>query len=192
MHSAENYGIELFGLTRKNPSWQTRTTGGFDATRFQIDWDNRQVLCPAGKRSTQWLEGKIRGRYSRQVVRVKFGRKDCLNCENRDKCVRSKVGGARQLLLPPRELYLALEKTRAMFSSNEGQSEYRHRAGIEGTLSQGIRRGTMRRSRYAGLAKTHLQEVATATAINLLRTINFLNQVPKATTRVSRFAMLAH
>jgi len=192
MHSTEKYGIELFGPTRKNPSWQTRTTGGFDATRFQIDWDSRQVLCPAGKRSTQWLAGEIRGRYSRQVVRVKFGRKDCLNCENRDQCVRSKVGGARQLLLPPRELHLALEKTRSMLSSNEGQSEYRHRAGNEGTLSQGIRRGTMRRSRYAGLAKTHLQEVATATAINLLRTINFLNQVPIATTRISRFAMLAH
>lgn len=191
VQSADKYGIELFGPTRSNSSWQTRT-GGIDATQFQIDWDNRKAVCPAGKSSVVWLESQIRGRYARQVVRVKFGRKDCLNCKNRDKCVRSKVGGARQLLLPPKELYLALKKTRSMLSSNEGQSEYRHRAGIEGTLSQGIRRGTVRCSRYIGLAKTHLQEVATATGINVLRTINFLNQVPLAKTRISRFARLAH
>jgi transposase len=64
--------------------------------------------------------------------------------------------------------------------------------GIEGTLSQGIRRGTVRRSRYTSLSKTHLQEVATATGINILRSINYLNQVPTAKTRISRFARLAH
>ena len=191
IQSADQFGIELFGPTRSNPSWQSRT-GGIDATQFQIDWDNRQAICPAGNRSLKWLDGKIKGLYPRQVVRVQFSRKDCLNCKNRDRCVRSKVGGARQLLLPSKEIYLALKKTRSMFSSNEGQSEYRQRAGIEGTLSQGIRRGTVRRSRYTGLAKTHLQEVATATAINVLRTINFLNEVPRAKTRVSRFARLAH
>ncbi len=191
IQSADQFGIELFGPTRSNSSWQSRT-GGIDATQFQIDWDNRQAICPAGNRSLKWLDGKIKGQYPRQVVRVQFSRKDCLNCKNRDRCVRSKVDGARQLLLPSKEIYLALKKTRSMFSSNEGQSEYRQRAGIEGTLSQGIRRGTVRRSRYTGLAKTHLQEVATATAINVLRTINFLNEVPRAKTRVSRFARLAH
>ena len=191
IQSADQFGIELFGPTRSNPSWQSRT-GGIDATQFQIDWGNRQAICPAGKRSAKWLDGKIKGQYSRQVVRVQFNRKDCLNCKNRDRCVRSKVGGARQLLLPSKEIYLALKKARSIFSSNEGQSEYRQRAGIEGTLSQGIRRGTVRRSRYIGLAKTHLQEVVTVTAINVLRTINFLNEVPRAKTRVSRFARLAH
>jgi transposase len=191
VQSAEKYGIELFGPTRNNSSWQSRT-GGFDATQFEIDWNSQQAVCPAGKRSVQWLNGKIEGQYSRQVVRVKFGRKDCLNCENRDKCVRSKAGGARQLLLPSKELYFALNKARSMFSNEKGQSEYRQRAGIEGTLSQGIRRGTIRRSRYIGLAKTHLQEIATATGINILRAINFLNEKPTAKPRISRFAKLYH
>jgi transposase len=79
-----------------------------------------------------------------------------------------------------------------MFSNEKGQSEYRQRAGIEGTLSQGIRRGTIRRSRYIGLAKTHLQEIATATGINILRAINFLNEKPTAKPRISRFAKLYH
>ena len=85
-----------------------------------------------------------------------------------------------------------MKKTRALFSSDAGQSEYKERAGIEGTLSQGIRRGTVRRARYKGLQKTHLQEVATAAGINILRTINHLNEVPLAKTRISRFARLAH
>lgn len=191
VQSADKYGIELFGPTRNNPSWQTRA-GGIDATQFQIDWDNRQAVCPADKKSVEWLDSQIKGRYARRVVRIKFGRQDCLNCENRAQCVRSKVGGARQLLLPPQELYLALKKTRSMLTSDAGQNEYRQRAGIEGTLSQSIRRGTLRRSRYIGLAKTHLQEVATAAGINILRTINHLNQVPVAKTRISRFAKLAH
>lgn len=69
--------------------------------------------------------------------------------------------------------------------------EYQNRAGIEGTLSQAVRRGCLRRSRYRGLQKTHLQEIAVATGINLLRTISFLNNKPVAKTRTSRFAKLA-
>jgi hypothetical protein len=52
--------------------------------------------------------------------------------------------------------------------------------------------GAERFAVYAGLSKTHLQEVATATGINILRTLNHLNQVPTAKTRISRFATLAH
>jgi len=94
--------------------------------------------------------------------------------------------------LPPQPLYEALEATRNLLTTEDGRREYQNRAGIEGTLSQAVRRGNFRRSRYRGLKKTHLQEVATATGINLLRTINFLNNQPLAKTRTSRFAKLAH
>ena len=40
---------------------------------------------------------------------------------------------------------------------------------MEGTLSQGVRALGLRQSRYWGLAKTHLQHLATAAAINLDR-----------------------
>jgi transposase len=106
--------------------------------------------------------------------------------------VRSQNGTPRQLVLPTKALHEALTKTRKLISSEEGKREYGKRAGIEGTLSQCIRRGSLRRCRYIGLAKTHLQEVATAAAINILRTVNFLNQKPTAKTRISRFARLAH
>lgn len=191
VRSKQKYGIELFGPTRLNSSWQARE-GGFDTTQFEIDWDNRQVSCPAGKQNVFWYEHKTKEHYRRTVIKVKFRRKDCLICQSRIKCVRSQTGAARQLLLPPKALHEALEKTRTLLSSEKGKRQYQHRAGIEGTLSQGVRRGTLRSSRYIGLAKTHLQEVATAAGINILRTINYLNQKPTAKTRISRFAKLAH
>jgi transposase len=190
VQSAEKYGIELFGPTRGNSSWQSRE-GGLDATQFQIDWNDQHAVCPTGKRSVHWQECQTKEQHPRQIVKVKFAQKDCLSCEKRCQCVRSKTGGPRQLLLQAKAYHQALEQARALMASEDGRREYQHRAGIEGTLSQGIRRGTVRRSRYIGLQKTHLQEVATAAGINILRTVNFLHDEPIAETRISRFARLA-
>jgi transposase len=49
----------------------------------------------------------------------------------------------------------------------------------------------MRQSRYIGLAKTGLQEVCTAAAINVSRVVRWLDGAPRAKTRVTRFAALA-
>ena len=185
------YGVELFGPTRLNPSWQSRS-GGYDQAQFQIDWNDQTAVCPEGKQSVYWYERQTKERYSRPVVTVRFNRKDCQTCSHRSKCVKTKSGAARALNLPPRPLYEALEKTRNLLTTEDGRREYRNRAGIEGTLSQAVRRGSFRRSRYRGLQKTHLQEVATATGINLLRTINFMQGKPLAKTRVSRLSKLAH
>ena len=59
---------------------------------------------------------------------------------------------------------------------------------VEGTISQGVRAFGLRRSRYRGLARTHLQHVATAAAIDLARLGDWLRAIPRAATRVSRFA----
>jgi transposase len=129
------------------------------------------------------------GNQARRVL-IKFKVKDCHDCLSRTKCVRNKAGHARRLNPPPRPLYEAQAATREKLSTENGRREYQNRAGIEGTLSQGVRRGSLRRSRYRGLQKTHLQEIAVATGINLLRTIIFLNDQPIAKTRTSRFAKL--
>ncbi len=52
-------------------------------------------------------------------------------------------------------------------------------------------RAPARCSRYHGLAKTHLQHVATAAAIDLERLAAWFRAVPRAATRTSRFAALA-
>jgi IS5 family transposase len=80
---------------------------------------------------------------------------------------------------------------RSRLTTAEGRRLYARRAGIEGTISQGVRAFGLRRARYRGLAKTHLQHVATAAALNLGRLGTWLRAAPRATTRTSRFAALA-
>lgn len=70
------------------------------------------------------------------------------------------------------------------------QSRYATRAGVEGTISQAVVALTMRRSRYRGLAKTHLQHVATAVAINIKRLSNWWNGIPFSIMTSSPFALL--
>jgi hypothetical protein len=67
---------------------------------------------------------------------------------------------------------------------------YAARAGIEGTHTQAIRRCGLRKCRYIGLAKTRLQHVITAVAVNLVRVAEWHNDIPSADTRISRFAGL--
>ena len=79
---------------------------------------------------------------------------------------------------------------RARQKTPEFQKDYAPRAGIESTHAQAIRRSGLRRARYRGLAKTHLQHVLTAMAINLLRIAAWLDGAPLAPTRCSYFAAL--
>jgi transposase len=65
------------------------------------------------------------------------------------------------------------------------------RAGVEGTLSQGIRAFELRETRYIGLKKTRLQHILTALAINVVRLATWLDGGRHAKTRVSHFAALA-
>ena len=46
---------------------------------------------------------------------------------------------------------------------------YAQRAGVEGTISKGIRAFGLRRSRYCGQPKTHLQHVRIGASLNFVR-----------------------
>ena len=111
-------------------------------------------------------------------------------CAARPLCTRAEHQ-ARHLKLQPRAEHEALRTARERLGTKEGRRRYARRAGIEGTLSQGVRAFGLHRSRYCGLAKTHLQHVATAAAINLARLGDWFRAVPRAATRTSRFAALA-
>jgi hypothetical protein len=82
------------------------------------------------------------------------------------------------------------EKDWTLPSSEEFQREYARRAGIKGTISQGVRVCGLRRTRYVGEAKVHLQHVAMAAAINVLRIGDWLMDRPREQTRTSAFAEL--
>lgn len=186
---AHTQGITLVGPTRPDTSWQTKTQDAFDLSQFTIDWQQQKVTCPLGKQSISWLP--FMHHDGHQAFKVRFSSLDCANCPARAQCTRAKPSVARSLLLMPQPQHEALQAARVFHASPEGQQHYQRRAGIEGTLSQGVRAFELRQTRYRGLAKTHLQNVAIAAAMNLDRLINWFNGVPRAKTRVSRFAALA-
>jgi IS5 family transposase len=68
--------------------------------------------------------------------------------------------------------YEAIKAARLTHASAEGQQRYKRRAGVEGTISQGLRAFGLRRSRYRGLSKTQLQNIAVAAALNIDRIVN--------------------
>jgi len=88
-------------------------------------------------------------------------------------------------------LYEALHDARQRQHTPEFRARYHARAGIEGTFSQGVSIGDLRRTRYRGLAKTRLLHLLIATALNLHRVAAWLAERPRAQTRVSAFARLA-
>jgi transposase len=90
----------------------------------------------------------------------------------------------------PRDQYEALHAARPREASAEYRADDNRRAGIEGTISQGVRTCGLRRSRYIGEAKAHLQHIATAAAINVSRISDWLAERPREVTRTSAFARL--
>ena len=184
----EELGIDLVGPPRPNPSWQAKVEGGYTIDRFEVDWDEQRMRCPQGKLSSAWSPQVDQA--GTPYISVMFRQADCAACLARPLCTRAKHQ-ARHLRLQPRAEYEALKASRARLGTKEGRRRHARRAGIEGTLSQGVRAFGLRRSRYRGLARTRLQHVATAAAINLDRLAAWFRAVPRATTRTSRFAALA-
>jgi transposase len=187
--SRTDHDIELVGPVLPDPSWQAKAGQGFDSSGFVIDWEAQTVTCPRGHASSSWRfiqddKGNDDG------IRVRFARSDCLTCSSRPQCTRAKEN-PRFLRLRSQAQHEALQAGRERQKTPEFKERYKKRAGVEGTISQGARSFDLRRSRYVGLAKTHLQHVAMATAMNLTRVVAWLTGIPKAQTRQSRFAALA-
>lgn len=183
--SKREYEVEMLGPTRLDYKWQAQAGEGFDAGSFQIDWEGERAICPAGRESLSWTPA-VDNR-TNEVVKIKFSMRDCQPCANRAKCTRAK---RRTITLRRRDEYYALQAARQRETTDEYATEYKKRAGIEGTISQGVRVCGLRRSRYIGEAKTHLQHVLTGTAINFVRIYDWLTAQPRAKTQVSTFSRL--
>jgi transposase len=178
----------LRGPTRPNSTWQTKVAGASTVADFTVDWTHQQVHCPQGHASASWVERV--NTTGNPCIQVRFSQHDCGACHARPLCTQAKQA-ARAIQLHPQPQWEALHAARAWYTSAEGKDTYKRRAGIEGTLSQGVRAFGLRRTRYRGLAKTHLQHVAIAAAMHIERLVAWFDEHPRATTRTSRFAALA-
>jgi transposase len=188
VQSQDEYGITIRGPTRPSPGWQAQVEGAYTVEHFEVDWAHQRVRCPQGTWPAAWWEHGAQ--MSSRRIFVECAREDCQGCPAWALCTRAQQRG-RRVGLPVRAQYEAAQAARAWVGSEEGKQRYQQRAGVEGTLSQGVRGFGLRGARYRGLKKTHLQQVATAAAINVDRLVAWLDQRPRAKTRTSRFAALA-
>lgn len=184
--SRDDYRIDLLGPMRPDVSWQARSGTGYDFSQFTINWESHTVTCPQGKTSWRWHDGI--GPNGKPHIQTQFRRVDCQACPARALCTRNKK--ARQVTFPPQRECQALQTARQRQETQDFKNRYASRAGVEGTLSQAVFALGMRRTRYRGLPKVHLQHVLTAAAMNLLRVLHWLAGQPRSTTQRSAFAVL--
>jgi transposase len=189
LHSRHTHGIDLMGPVHIDPSWQARTPGALDLSRFTVDGKRERVTCPQGQHSVAWHPAK--DAKGESVVQVLFAKAVCQVCPCRSLCTDAQATRRSMTLRFPQERHELLLAARKRQQTEAFKELYRLRAGIEGTFSQTTRKAGLRRARYRGLPKTHLQHVLTAVATNLLRLDAWLQGVPFAKTRTSRFTALA-
>lgn len=183
-------GCEIVGPVLPDPSWQQQT--GYGGQAFALDWERKQAICPQGHPSQQW--SRKRDNRGDEVIQIFFAPKLCQGCTVKELCTKSQTGG-RTLTVAPQPLHQALQERRVEQRSKAFQQEYAARSGIEGTLSEGVRAHGMRRSRYRGREKTHLQMVSVAAAINLVRIHQMFQRTrvglpPRRERKPSAFARL--
>ena len=186
--SQSRYQVDVVGPVMPDTSWASKEAGRFDHRQFQIDWQTHQTICPAGHISRDW--GHIPDRHGQPSLRVRFPLRLCRSCSLHAQC--SSVAAKVLILRPDEASYHALNLARLRQETPEFRKLYAKRAGIEGTVAQAVRTCDMRQARYIGSKKLRLQAFFTATAMNILRAVEWLKGNRPASTPVSRFGKLVN
>src|SRR5258706_3314646 len=184
-------GIELVGPLKQEGGWQHET--GYGVSAFEVDWDKQQVRCPQGHLSQNWCAG--RHNRGEEVIRVSFSAVTCQACPVKELCTKREKSKGRILTLSPQRVHEARERRRAEQRTPPFQERYALRAGIEGSISEGVRCHGLRQARYRGQPMTQLQAQAIAAAINLVRIRQMLQRTrlglsPRPKRPLSPFARL--
>ena len=167
----EQHQIDVVGPPFGSFSRQRLAGQGYDLHTFAIDWDAEHARCPEGHTSVKWTPG-VNG-CGDPVVRIRFDLATCRACPVRSACTWAKRG-PRQLTVRPQAHHEAIRRARERQDTAAFKATYALRAGVESGISQGTRRFDMRRSRYIGQERTHLQQILVAMAVNLVRVVAWL------------------
>ena len=180
VESRTEHQVEIVGPVPADHSWQAKDSQAFDVSCFALDWQQRQATCPESHPSTKW--SVTHDRLDNEIINIRFAKDLCLVCPVRERCTRSS-GGAREITVRPQAQYEALQAQRQYQTTDDFKERYGRRAGVEGTISQGVRVANLRRARYFGFAKTRLQHVLTAVGLNIRRLGAWWAEVPLGQTR---------
>ena len=184
--SLARFGITLVTPVLADTSPQARAGAGFDRTAFAIDFGAQRATCPQGHASSSWNPVAQRGT---DTIVITFAKGTCAPCPVRAQCTTA-ASGRRQLTVHPRDVHQAQLAARATQGTRDFQARYALRAGVEGTIRQGVAVTGMRHARYRGLAKTRLEHTSAAAALNLIRLHAWWNGHPLDRTRTSHLARL--
>jgi len=149
--SQATHAIELVGPVQRDGSWQAQAEQGFAGACFAIDWAAKQAVCPQGQTSRAWSASTDTA--GQAVIHVQFERTVCGACGVPEACTKAKTG-PRTLKLRPQPQYAALQRARQYQETDDFKQRYRVRAGVEGTIAQGVQAFDLRYARYRGMAKT--------------------------------------
>lgn len=186
VESAKTFGVALITPVLLDNSRQAKENNGFATHDFTLDFNAERATCPAGQESASWSPCTQAG--VERIV-VTFARDTCRPCPMRSQCTTS-AAGRRQLSVNPREMSEAIALARAQQETKDWRKDYALRAGVEGTIRQATDVTGLRRARYRGLAKTHLDHVTSATALNLIRLVAWWNGRPLDRGHTSHLARL--
>lgn len=187
--SQESHQIAVIGPVLEDHSWQAREQTGYDLAAFMLDWAKQQATCPNGNVSRKWSE--THNAQGTPIINIRFDAAQCRSCPVRQLCTRSATQ-PRELTVRPQPVHEALQQARRQQDTAAFRERYAPRAGMEGSLSQGVRRSDLRHARYSGLAKTRLQHILTAAALNLYRVTEWLAEQTPAQTRTAPFVRLVN
>ena len=151
-----------------------------------MDWENQVATCPQEHQSSIWSQST--NDFNQPVVHIRFSKKVCDACPVRARCTRAKKSGRSLKVL---KTFPTIQKARQRQEEDAFWDVYRHRAGVEGLISVTVNNKGMRRSRYIGQAKTALQALLTAMAINLERAALWLQGHRPAPPRRDKLLCLA-
>ncbi len=170
-------GVEVVAKLRPPPDG-----GHFGKHDFGIDLQANggggSVTCPAGVTTTDYR--MARDSKDRPVKLFRFPRAACDACDLRERCLGGPCGRLENPVRQPpgRQVQLhyregILQAARAGQKTPEQRRELRERlrprAKVERKIAELMHRHGLRRGRYFGRAKSGLQAVFTATAVNTKR-----------------------
>ncbi len=140
----------------------------FKLADFQIDRAAKQAVCPVGKPSVKGSERTDRD--GTRAVNIQFARVVCAGCPLRPRCTDSASGRS----LHVREQYELVHARRVLAQTPAYQQRLHLRAGVEGTISELVRRYGLRQHRYRGEIQRHLENLLKGAACNLFRLLRVL------------------
>jgi len=161
---SQKLGIDLIGPVPKVQSPQARMPDGITQDQFRVDQETNIAICPADQISNHGIQ------LGRGGTQFRFQKAVCQTCPFRSRCCSGKSG--RTITISPHRHLL--QAARARQETEDFKVLYRHRGGVEGCLSAIVRGHGIRKKRYIGQAKGHLQAMFTGVAVNLRRSARWL------------------